>query len=66
MAIDPQAFFAESKRIQELLGCTRDQADMLAAEKFWDGKVDEKMHPTEDEPVSRRPSNDEQSMTEKP
>ena len=41
MAIDPKAFFAESKRLQEMLGCTRDQADILVAEKFWDGKVDE-------------------------
>jgi hypothetical protein len=55
MPIDQQAFFAESKRIQELIGCTRDQADMLAAHKFWDGKVDEKMRPTEGEPISRRP-----------
>lgn len=54
MAIDPQAFFAESRRIQELLGCTREQADMVAAVKFWDGKVDEQMRPTP-EGTSRRP-----------
>lgn len=56
MAIDPKAFFEESKRIQEVLGCSRDQADMVAAAKFWDGAVDEKMKPTEGEPVSRRPA----------
>jgi hypothetical protein len=56
MAIDQRAFFAESKRLQEEFGLTRDQADMLAAHKFWDGLVDEQMKPTEGEPVSRRPS----------
>jgi hypothetical protein len=56
MAIDQKAFFAESKRIEELLGCSREQADMIAAAKFWDGAVDEQMRPTEGEPVSRRPS----------
>ena len=56
MAIDQKAFFAESKRIQDLLGCTRDQADMIAATKFWNGEVDENMKPVEGEPVSRRPS----------
>lgn len=55
MAIDQQAFFAESRRIQELIGCSRDQADMIAAAKFWNGEVDESMKPTEGEPVSRRP-----------
>lgn len=34
---------------------TRDQADMLAAEKFWEGVVDEKMQPTQGEIISRRP-----------
>lgn len=56
MAIDQKAFFAESKRLQDEFGMTRDQADMLAAHKFWDGAVDEKMQPTRGEIVSRRPS----------
>lgn len=55
MAIDQKAFFAESKRLQEEFGMTREQADMLAAEKFWSGAVDEKMQPTEGEIISRRP-----------
>lgn len=55
MAIDPKAFFAESKRLQDEFGLTRDQADMLAAEKFWEGVVDEHMRPTTGEIVSRRP-----------
>jgi len=55
MAIDPKAFIAESKRIQELLGCSRDQADMIAATKFWNGDVDEQMKPTQGEPINRRP-----------
>lgn len=55
MAIDQKAFFAESKRLQDKFGMTRDQADMLAAHKFWDGAVDEKMQPVQGEIVSRRP-----------
>jgi hypothetical protein len=55
MAIDQKAFFAESKRLQDEFGMTRDQAEMLAAHKFWDGVVDEKMQPTEGENISRRP-----------
>ena len=55
MAIDTKAFFAESKRLQKMLGCTPEQADMLVAEKFWDGKVDENMKPVKGKPVSRRP-----------
>ncbi len=55
MAIDQKAFFAESKRLQDEFGMTRDQADMLAAAKFWEGVVDEKMQPTQGEIISRRP-----------
>lgn len=55
-AIDQKAFFAESARLQEQFGMTRDQADMLAATKFWEGVVDEKMQPTDGPVVSRRPS----------
>lgn len=54
MAIDQRAFFAESKLMQEEFGLSRDQADMLAAEKFWEGSVDEKMQPTQGEVISRR------------
>lgn len=56
MAIDQKAFFAESKRLQDEFGMTRDQADMLAAHKFWDGVVDEKMQRSQGEIVSRRPA----------
>lgn len=56
MAIDPKAFFEESKRIQEAIGCSRDQADMIAATKFWNGDLNEKMKPAEGEPISRRPT----------
>lgn len=55
MAIDHNAFFAESKRLQEHFGMTRDQADMLAAVKFWEGVVDEKMEPAQGAITSRRP-----------
>jgi hypothetical protein len=55
MAIDQEAFFAESKRLQDEFGLTREQADMLAAHKFWDGVVDEKMQPTKGPITSRRP-----------
>lgn len=30
MAIDAKAFFEESKRIKEVIGYSRDQADMIA------------------------------------
>ena len=56
MVIDQQAFFAESKRLQDEFGLTRDQADMLAAHKFWEGVVDEKMEPAKGDIVSRRPT----------
>jgi hypothetical protein len=55
MAIDQKAFFAESKRLQDEFGMTRDQADMLAAHKFWEGSGGEKMEPNQGEIVSRRP-----------
>lgn len=56
--IDQKAFFAESKRLQEEFGMTRDQADMLAAHKFWEGAVDEQMKPVEGAYISRRPTQD--------
>jgi hypothetical protein len=52
MAIDAKAFFAESKRLQDEQGLTRDAADKIVADRFWDGVVDEKMRPTEGEIVS--------------
>jgi hypothetical protein len=67
--IDQKAFFAESKRLQEEFGMTRDQADMLAAHKFWAIQREKRsrakltpepigLKPVEGEHLSRRPTQD--------
>lgn len=48
MTIDPSAFFAESRRTQDKLGCSRATADKLVAARVLRGEIGGDMQPVKD------------------
>lgn len=47
MAIDPKAFFAESRRVQDELKCRRTTADNIVAARYLRGEINDDMKPVE-------------------
>lgn len=46
MNINPSAFFAESRRVQDELKCRRSTADSIVAARYLRGKIDDDMKTT--------------------
>lgn len=62
MAINPQAFYAKSRRVQDQFKCSRSTADKLVAARYLRGEIDGDMQPVKDgKPLIAEPirTNDE-------